>query len=101
MNRNRWWDYVQTIAAGDSQKEIADKAGFDKSAISRWKNGLGADAAFVVKLARAYGRPPVEALTAAGIITDTEADLREVKIGLDDLSTEQLAAEVLRRVAGL
>ena len=96
----RWWNYVQMITKGDSQTEIADRAGFDKSAISRWKRGLGTDVTFIVKFARAYDRPPVEALAAYGIISDDEADVREVKVGLADLTSEALAAELLRRLKG-
>lgn len=52
---------------------------------------------FVVKFARAYDRNVLEALAAAEFISDEEARLTEVKIGVSDLSTVQLAQELLDR----
>lgn len=94
----RWFDYVLEVAAGLTAKETADRAGFDQSAMTRWKNGANADPKFVVQFARAFHRNVLEALTEAELITDEEAGLHEVKVGIHDLSTHQLLEELANRI---
>ncbi|HCG01840.1 MAG TPA: hypothetical protein DEV93_15020 [Chloroflexi bacterium] len=94
----RWYEYVTRVTEGMTAKEAADRAGFDKSAMSRWKNGLNADAKFAVQFARAFHRNVLEALAEAGLITDEEASLHEVRIGVEDMSTQQLLEELARRI---
>jgi len=77
----RWYQYVSTVTEGLTAKEAADRAGFDQSAMSRWKNGLNADVKFVVQFARAFHQNVLKALAEAEIITDEEANLHEVRIG--------------------
>ena len=96
--QSRWWDYVQAITHGERATDIAHKAGFDQSALTRWKNGANADPKFDVQLARAYGQNVIQALAASGLITDEEADIREVKSGVADLSTKDLIEELARRI---
>lgn len=98
MTANSWWTYVEGTLDGDSALEAGRRAGFDSSAFTRWKKGARPDVDFVVKFARAYGRPVVEAIAAAGFITEAEADLREVQVGLHELSDLELAQELLSRV---
>ncbi|MFC6424694.1 hypothetical protein ACFP71_07650 [Oerskovia paurometabola] len=102
MTETRWWKYVQELIAGDTAQDAAAKAGFDKSAFSRWKKGANADAAFALKLARAYHANVLEALVAAGLITEEEAGLKHVEVGKADvlrsISDLELAEEILRRV---
>lgn len=98
MNETRWWKYV-TDTAGDVQnKDIADRVGIDRSNVTRWSQGSKPAVEFVLKFARSYGQPVVAALAAAGYITDAEAQVREVKVGVEDLSDVELARELLRRV---
>ncbi len=102
MDKMTWWDYVQTVAGGAEQREIADRAGFDKSALTRWKNGANADPLFVVKFARAFGRPVTEALAASGLITTEESGVTVVTAGvaeaLRDATNEQLLGELASRL---
>lgn len=101
MEETRWWTYVAHLIGPDSFKDAAEKAQFDKSAFSRWKKGAKADPEFAVKLARAYGANVLEALVESGLISQEEANLREVHIGgvkLTDASPRQLAEEFLRRM---
>lgn len=98
MNESRWWNYVQAVAGDVQAKEIADAVGIDKSNVTRWKQGSRPAVEFVLKFARAYGRPVVEALAESGFITDEEAGLREVKIGTADLTDVDLARELLTRI---
>lgn len=98
MTETRWWSYVQSVAAGAPNNEIADQVGIDKSNVTRWKQGSRPAVDFVLKFARSYGRPVIEALVEGEYITDAEAEIREVKIGVTDLATVELARELLSRV---
>lgn len=53
---------------------------------------------FATKFARGYNRNVLEALAAAGMITPEEANLHTVRVGISDLSTTELAQELLERV---
>lgn len=98
MNTTRWWAYVERVTNGATGVEIAHKVEFDPSAVSRWKRGENPRWDFVLKFARAYGRNVLEALAEAGFITEEESNLREVKVGVEDLTTVELLEEALKRV---
>lgn len=94
-----WWNYVQSLIGDDSFKEAADRAGFDKSAFTRWKKGAKADPAFVVALARGYHTNVVEALVAAGLITDGEADMTTIHLGAREALAEASDRSLLEEIA--
>ena len=102
MSNTTWWGYVQSLIGDDAYSTAADRAGFDKSAFTRWARGAGAAPEFAVKLARAYGASPLPALVASGLLTEGEADTREVAVGTRDAlrraSDADLLRELLRRV---
>ncbi len=104
MNESKWWSYVSKTTGNEKIREIADKVGIDKSNVSRWSNGSRPAADFAVSFARAYGRPVAEALAAASYITEEEANLRTVTIGLDEAlssaTTTDLLEVLLRRARG-
>ena len=79
-------------------KEVADRAGFDQSTMTRWKQGANADPKFVVQFARAFRQNVLLALAEAELITDEEADLHEVRTGIAEISTHQLLEELARRI---
>ena len=97
-NQTRWWKYVQHITHGERATDIAHRAGFDQSALTRWKNGSNADPKFAVQLARAYNQNVLNALVECGLITEEEADLHEVTTGVADLSTKDIIEELARRI---
>ncbi|MDV6271074.1 hypothetical protein [Rhodococcus globerulus] len=105
MSETRWWRYVEQLIDGETAQEAARRAGFDKSAFTRWKKGAAADAAFVVKLARAYHANVVQALAEAELITDDEAALRLVPTGkaeiLHSTPITELAEEIIRKAKEL
>lgn len=101
MTTNRWWEYVQTVIGDDTALKAGTRAGFDASAFTRWKKGGLPDVFFVIKLARAYRRNVLEAMAAAGFITDEEAGLHTIKAGREDFTLEELAEEMLLRVRSL
>ena len=98
VGETRWWKYVNSIAGDVQNTEIADRVGIDKSDLTRWARGSRPTVEFVLKFARKYKQPVIVALAAAEYITDSEADIREVKVGVRDLSTVDLARELLERV---
>jgi len=98
MSTTRWWKYVEAVTDGALGVEIARKAEFDPSAISRWKRGDNSKVAFAIKFARAYDRNVLEALVEAEVITEAEAKLHDVKLGVGDLTTVELLEEVLKRL---
>ena len=79
-------------------KDVAAKAGFDQSAMTRWKNGLNVDPKFVVQFARAFHQNVLQALTEAELITEEESNLHEVKVGIEDISTQRLLEELASRI---
>ncbi|WRS29657.1 hypothetical protein U6G28_09030 [Actinomycetaceae bacterium MB13-C1-2] len=97
-----WWTYVQTLIGNDNYVEAASKAGFDKSAFTRWKQGAKADPAFAVKLARAYNANVIHALVVSGLLTNAEAQLKEVTLKdskyLEKIPADELLAELRRRI---
>jgi transcriptional regulator with XRE-family HTH domain len=94
----RWYDYITRVTEGLTAREVATRAGFDESAMTRWKKGLNADPKFVVQFARAFNQNVLMALAEAELITDEEASLHEVKIGVEDMTTQQLLEELARRI---
>ncbi|WP_229994364.1 helix-turn-helix transcriptional regulator [Arthrobacter sp. Bi26] len=96
--QTRWYEYVRRVTEGMSAKEVAERAGFDQSAMTRWKNGMNADPKFVVQFARAFHQNVLLALAEAELISDKEADLHEVRMGLEDISTHMLLEELARRI---
>lgn len=98
MTTTRWWKYVLVVSDGAPGAEVARRAEFDPSAISRWRRGDRPDVASALKFARAYGRNVLEALVEAGEITETEAALHDVQVGVDDLTIIELLEAALNRV---
>lgn len=82
---------------------ISRAAEVDAGNVSRWKTGkVKPSAESVVKIARTWGKPPVEALVAAGYLSSAEAaEVIEVHTGLTALTDAQLIAEVQQRMEGL
>ena len=66
--------------------------------MTRWKKGLNADPKFVVQFARAFHQNVLKALAEAELITDEEAGLHEVRVGVENMSTRQLLEELAQRI---
>ncbi|QNQ90753.1 hypothetical protein GP475_08945 [Corynebacterium poyangense] len=100
MTNTRWWNYVTEVIGGSTYREAADRAGFDKSAFTRWKKGARADPDFVVKLARAYNTNVIEALVEAEFITKEEAKNTPYGSGWSYIAPQQVSAldETMRRI---
>jgi len=85
---NTWQTYVQIVAAGRSQTELASQTGIAQTSISRWLSGTKrpTEAAKVAAFATALDRNVLEAFVAAGMLTVEQAGA-----GLDDRSLKMLA----------
>ena len=83
-----WAVYVLDLADGRTQSEVAELAGTNQTTVGRWLSGskVPTDAAHVAKIARAFGRNPLEAFVAAGMLDEDEAGR-----GLSDESRARLA----------
>lgn len=100
MNRESWAEYVRRVTRSMSQTEIANRSGVAQTAISRWLRGdTGAPRAeSVVAFARAIGKPPLEALIAAGYLEPREAgDTASVQSSIREFTTDELLNELRRR----
>ena len=65
------------VVGDDQQNVVAQRTGVDQATISRWKKSdQPGRADNVAALARAYGRPVLEAFVAAGFLTAEEAKAR-------------------------
>ncbi|QDH92311.1 immunity repressor [Gordonia phage Spooky] len=98
---NKWWAYVQQRTTGATQKAISEETGIEQTVLSRWKLGRNRpDAQNVIQFARAMGRPPMEALVAAGYLGSQEVgDVVEVAMSATDLAVDDLIEEMRRRIA--
>lgn len=97
---SNWWSYVQKVSGSATQAQIADHSGISQPVVSRWKSGDGAPSAdSAVQFARAYGRPAVEALVAAGVLRPSDATKAiRVDRNLEDFSARELVEEIYRRI---
>lgn len=70
-----WAKYVIHLVGDEHWKVTRDRGGVSQGTISRWRNSelLPDKAAVVAYFARAYGRNPLEAFVAAGMLTMDEA----------------------------
>lgn len=86
--REIWAAYVRRITGDTTQKEIADRTGVNQTTISRWLRATNdpSHAGNVAALAIEYGRNPLEAFVAAGLL-ELDVALR----GLDQDSLDLLA----------
>ena len=97
-----FWDYLMRITDGATGVTISRAAEVDAGNVSRWKTGKTRPSAeTVVKIARTWHRPPVEALVASGHLSADEVggDVVEVAMSAGDLAVDDLIEEMRRRIA--
>ena len=86
-----------------SQADLSKALGFnDRGNVSRWVTGKnGPNPEMAVRVATALGRPPLEALVAAGHITQEAAQLSQIPADAAQFSDAELVLAVERRLAEL
>ncbi|WP_141575962.1 helix-turn-helix transcriptional regulator [Actinomadura sp. WMMA1423] len=73
MTDRTWWQYVVRHAGTENQSEIARRIGRDQSSLNKWPQGAKPRVESVRAFAEAYRRPILEAMVAAGILSEEEA----------------------------
>lgn len=97
---NDWGTYLRAITDGSSGAEIARKLGVSDSKVSYWKRGERPPTiSEAIAVSRAFGRPPLEGLVAAGYLAaDEVSDHVTVQPAvLGKFTDAELADELLRR----
>ena len=102
MEEPPWWSYFKRIAGTETGRVIAEAAGVSEPQVSRWKSGQNQPTTVALaRFARFYGRPPVEAIIAAGYLTPEDvAGAVEIIRPLSELGDEELLDEIRRRMSG-
>jgi transcriptional regulator with XRE-family HTH domain len=98
MSNDQWPEYVRRIAPGMTQAQIASRIGVSASNVGRWIRGEPGQPAAenVIAFAKAFSRPPLEALTAAGYFTPSEV-VPKFRSPLSEYSTSELFEELRKR----
>lgn len=94
-----WPQYVRRVAPNLTQAQIAKRmGGISASNVGRWMRGEPGQPAAenVIAFAKAFHRPPMEALTVAGYFTDDEVRA-DVRSPISQYTTEELFDELRRR----
>lgn len=65
-SQETWPEYLRRISEGATQAQIAERVGLGRLSVCNWLHGkTQPKAETVIVVARAFGRPPVEALIVA------------------------------------
>jgi len=95
-----WPEYLRRISGGATQAQIAARIGIARLSVCHWLHGKTQPRAeTVISVARAFDRPPVEALVVADYLgTDEIGAPVQISVSLEQVCGELLGAEVLRRL---
>lgn len=95
---------MQKVTGGATQTAIAERTGIAQSSVNRWKSVIP-KSENVIAFAKAYRRPPLEALMQAGLVSDEDIELTSAPRDYSELTAEELviemgkiAAEMRRRI---
>lgn len=88
-----WTQYVERVAQGRRQADIADMAGVNQSTVSNWLRGKGhVSPENAMNLSRMAGDGPIVGLLAAGYLREDEVD---GVVRIDPDITKETAGELL------
>jgi transcriptional regulator with XRE-family HTH domain len=98
MAMESWSAYVRRVTGGLKQAKIAERTGLAQTNVGRWLRGDPGvpKADSVIAFARAFGQPPIEALFAAGYLTEDESAAKS-RTSLVEYSDRELLDELRRR----
>ena len=95
-----WAEYLSKHTEGEVGRITAQRLDVTEPTVSRWKKGTAPDPRAVIAFARVYGRPVLEALVEADLISPAEAKVRPAAApSLDSLTDQELVEEILRRMS--
>jgi len=85
-----WPEYLRRITGGQTQAQIAERIGIGRLSVCNWLHGkTKPKAETAITVARAYHRPPTEALLAASYLNHDELDQPvNIRTSLRDRETE-------------
>lgn len=93
--------WLEKVAPGASMNAIATRAGIYTATLAKQIKRGTLSPEVIIKIARGYNAPVVDALVQTGHITDAEAGLRErldLLEALEEATDLQLLEEIVRRV---
>ena len=96
-----WWAWLQRHLdeRGWTPSDLARHAKINRSIISRWREGAQPEVPTARALAAALGRPLLEVLVAAELLTPEEAGVTGVTvISVPQMSDDELLAELAVRL---
>jgi len=91
-----WYTWLDRISHDDNPTTIARRIKTPASTVTRWRDGSTPSPTQAAAVARAYGRPVLEAFVAAGFLTEQEARVRPTKPS--DLTAHELLDELRVRI---
>lgn len=91
-----WYTWLDRISHDDNPTTIARRIKTPPSTVTRWRDGSTPSPTQAAAVARAYGRPVLEAFVAAGFLTEQEARVRPTKPA--DLTAHELLDELRVRI---
>lgn len=91
-----WYTWLDRISHNDNPTTIARRIKTPASTVTRWRDGSTPSPTQAAAVARAYGRPVLEAFVAAGFLTEQEARVRPTKPA--DLTAHELLDELRVRI---
>jgi transcriptional regulator with XRE-family HTH domain len=96
-----WWTWVQRHLdeRGWSQADLGRHAGINRSIIGRWRDGAQPEVSTARALAVTLGRPLLEVLVAAELLTPEEAGATDVRVvSVAQMSDRELLEELAARL---
>jgi len=96
-----WWEWVQRHLDehGWTPSDLARHAKINRSIIGRWRDGAQPEVRTARALAVALGRPVLEVLVAAELLTPEEAGVTDITvISVAQMSDGELLAELAERL---
>lgn len=81
--------------------QVAERAGFDKSQLTKWSQGKQVSPRLARETAVALNAPILEAFIAAGYLLPEDANVEIVERPIQSLSDDELLNEVLNRMKGM
>jgi len=90
--------WVRTVGEGDSDRQIAVRAGIPIGTFSRQLSQNLLTPHNIVLIARAYRASPLDGLVAVGLITKAEVRSAALTVNMEDIPDEDIVRLILQRI---